>query len=69
MRININLASQKYEDARQFYLRWGTALAIALLITAGLAAFTQNIHKDTIKDRQRIDKLRRQIEGVLLAHF
>ncbi len=27
MRLDINLASQPYEDARQFWLRWGTALA------------------------------------------
>ncbi len=26
MRLDINLASQPYEDARQFWLRWGTAL-------------------------------------------
>ena len=36
MRLNINLASQKYEDARRFYLRWGTALVLAILITGGL---------------------------------
>ena len=27
MRLNINLASQKYEDVRQFYVRWVTAIA------------------------------------------
>lgn len=64
MRININLASQKYEDAGEFYLRWGSALALALIITIGLAGWTWKNHKDTVNDRQRIDKLRRQIAEV-----
>jgi len=64
MRININLASQKYEDAGEFYIRWGSALAVALIITIGLAGWAWRNHKDTVSDRQRIDKLRRQIEEV-----
>ncbi|PYP90721.1 MAG: hypothetical protein DMG65_10510 [Candidatus Angelobacter sp. Gp1-AA117] len=64
MRININLSSQKYEDAGEFYLRWGSALALALIITVGLGAWAWKHHGDTVSDRQRIDKLRRQIEEV-----
>ena len=26
MRLNINLATQKYEDVRQFYVRWSVAI-------------------------------------------
>lgn len=40
MRLNINLASVKYEDVRQFFIRWGlavAALAILALALAGLA--------------------------------
>jgi hypothetical protein len=40
MRLNINLASQKYEDVRQFYVRWSTAIILAallLLVLVGLA--------------------------------
>lgn len=33
MRIDINLASQPYEDARQFWTRWGTALGVLSLLT------------------------------------
>jgi len=33
MRLDINLASQPYEDARQFWLRWGTALAAVSILT------------------------------------
>ena len=40
MRLNINLASQPYEDARQFWLRWGTALAAASILTLALSAIT-----------------------------
>jgi type IV pilus assembly protein PilN len=40
MRLDINLASQPYEDARQFWLRWGTALAAAAVLTLALLAFT-----------------------------
>jgi hypothetical protein len=64
MRININLASQKYEDAGAFYVRWVSALAVALIIAIGLAGWAWKNHKDTVSDRQRIDKLRRQIEEV-----
>jgi type IV pilus assembly protein PilN len=40
MRLDINLASQPYEDARQFWLRWGTGLALAAVLTMALLAFT-----------------------------
>src|SRR6201988_3314154 len=33
MRIDINLASQPYEDARQFWMRWGTAVGALGLLT------------------------------------
>lgn len=33
MHIDINLASRPYEDARQFWLRWGTALGVLGLLT------------------------------------
>ena len=40
MRLNINLASQKYEDVRQFYVRWSMAIgfaAVLMLLLIGLA--------------------------------
>jgi type IV pilus assembly protein PilN len=40
MRLNINLASQPYEDARQFWLRWGTALAVSVIVTLALLTYT-----------------------------
>jgi type IV pilus assembly protein PilN len=40
MRLDINLASQPYEDARQFWLRWGTALVAASILTLALVTIT-----------------------------
>jgi type IV pilus assembly protein PilN len=40
MRLDINLASQPYEDARQFWMRWGTALAVAVILTLTLLTIT-----------------------------
>ncbi len=38
MRLRLNLASQPYENARAFYLRWGLLLLLVLLATAALLA-------------------------------
>src|SRR5215472_529311 len=38
MRLDINLASQPYEDARQFWMRWGTAVGALGLLTLILLA-------------------------------
>ncbi|HZZ15672.1 MAG TPA: PilN domain-containing protein [Candidatus Sulfotelmatobacter sp.] len=40
MRLYINLASQPYEDARQFWLRWGTGLVGTVILTVALLGFT-----------------------------
>jgi type IV pilus assembly protein PilN len=40
MRIDINLASQPYEDARRFWMRWGTALAVIGVLTLVLVTTT-----------------------------
>ena len=36
MRIAINLASRPYQDERQFYRNWGSALAFIILLTGFL---------------------------------
>ncbi|HME35767.1 MAG TPA: PilN domain-containing protein [Candidatus Sulfotelmatobacter sp.] len=33
MRLDINLASQPYEDAQQFWMRWGTGMGAVALLT------------------------------------
>ena len=40
MRLDINLASQPYEDARQFWVRWGTAVGAVGLVTLILLTLT-----------------------------
>jgi type IV pilus assembly protein PilN len=40
MRLDINLASQPYEDARQFWMRWGTAVGAVGVVTLILLAMT-----------------------------
>jgi Tfp pilus assembly protein PilN len=43
MRLNINLASRKYENVRRFFLRWGlalTSLAALAVLLATLAGFS-----------------------------
>jgi len=40
MRLDINLASQPYEDARQFWMRWGAAVGLVGLLTLVLLTLT-----------------------------
>jgi type IV pilus assembly protein PilN len=61
MRLNINLASQPYEDARQFWLRWGGALAAVALFTLLLLVGTVSGWFNARRDRTKIEDLRHQI--------
>lgn len=61
MRININLASQKYEDAGEFYARWGTALGLILIVTLGLLFLSWRYYQFTAGARKRIDQLHEKI--------
>jgi len=57
MRIDINLASQPYEDPRQFWTRWGTALGILGLLTLVLLVLDitgwVGAHKDRVVMAQK----------------
>lgn len=61
MRLDINLASQPYEDARRFWLRWGTALVAAAALTLFLIAATFTGWFNARRDRGQIADLRAQI--------
>jgi type IV pilus assembly protein PilN len=61
MRIDINLASQPYEDARQFWLRWGTAVAAVAVLTLALLAGTVTGWLNARRDRAKIGDLRTRI--------
>jgi type IV pilus assembly protein PilN len=75
MRLDINLASQPYEDARQFWLRWGTGLALTALVTLAVVGITISGWFDARRDHATIasyrgeiaqrDQVRRQAEDFL----
>jgi type IV pilus assembly protein PilN len=60
MRVDINLASQAYEDARRFWLRWGGALAGLGILTLLLLIMTVNGWIGARKDRQLIRQYEEQ---------
>lgn len=64
MRVNVNLATQKYEDARAFFTRWGSAAAAAALITIVLGTLAVLNYSDTEKDRKIFTDMRRQIDEI-----
>ena len=62
MRLDINLASQPYEDARQFWLRWGTAACRRqAILTLALVAITVTGWFAARHDHAKIADLRAQI--------
>jgi type IV pilus assembly protein PilN len=61
MRLDINLASQPYEDARQFWMRWGTGLAAVAILTLALLAITVSGWFAARRDHARIAELKASI--------
>jgi len=61
MRLNINLASQPYEDSRQFWTYWGTGLALLALTTVLLVFLAVNGFIEGSRDRQQLAKLKTQL--------
>ncbi len=61
MRFDINLASQPYEDARQFWMRWGSGLVAGALLTLVLVTMTAVGWINARRDHQTIAQIRRQI--------
>ena len=61
MRLDINLASQPYEDARQFWMRWGTAVGALGLLTLILLALDVNGWMNARRDREAIAQKRAMI--------
>jgi type IV pilus assembly protein PilN len=60
MRIDINLASQPYEDARRFWTNWGTALGLLgfatllLVFVAGTRLINANRERKEIADMESV---------------
>src|SRR5215470_63064 len=75
MHIDINLASRPYEDARQFWLRWGSALGVLGLLTLVLlvldiTGFVASHHDSVVMAQTRAliadrDRTRAQADRVL----
>jgi len=61
MQLNINLASQRYEDSRQFWTYWGTGIGLLALITALLVFLAMNGFVEGSRDRQQMAKLKTQL--------
>ena len=61
MRLNINLATQKYEDAGAFYVRWGAFVGAALLLTLILSWVAWSSHSRSVQARKRISELQQKI--------
>ena len=61
MRIDINLASQPYEDSRSFWTYWGTGLALLAMATALLVFLAVTGFINAGRDRQQISKLESQL--------
>src|SRR5581483_10086019 len=64
MKLNINLATQPYEDSRQFWTYWGTGLGLLALLTLLLVFMAVNGFIEGNRDRQQMDKLKTQLAEV-----
>ena len=58
MRLDINLASQPYEDAAQFWTRWGTAVGALGLLTLLLLSLDATNWIDARRDRSAMSQAR-----------
>jgi hypothetical protein len=61
MRLDINLATQPYEDGRRFWLRWGTILGVAGVVTLALLVTTVSSWASARKDQVQISKFKDDI--------
>ncbi len=61
MRLDINLATRPYEDAREFWTRWGLAVGLLGLLTALLLALAVRGWIHAGRDRHEIAQLQAQI--------
>ena len=63
MRIDINLASQPYEDSRRFWTQWGAGVLMLGLLTAALGFLAVTGFIRAGHDREQISKLKAQIQA------
>jgi len=61
MRLDINLATRPYEDAREFWSRWGVGVGALALVTLVLFGFALRGWINAGRDRHTIQHLQAQI--------
>ena len=61
MRLDINLATHPYEDAREFWARWGLGVGALGVLTLILVSFAVHGWVKAGRDRQTIRHLQQQI--------
>lgn len=61
MRLDINLATHPYEDAREFWARWGLGVTLLAVLTLGLLAWAVQGWTRAGRDRQEIALVEAQI--------
>ena len=61
MRLDLNLATRPYEDAREFWSRWGVGVGLLALLTLVLLGLTIRGWVDAGRDRRAIAQLQAQI--------
>lgn len=61
MRLDINLATRRYEDAREFWVRWGLGVGLLAIFTIALLGFAINGWINAGRDRRTISQLEQQI--------
>jgi type IV pilus assembly protein PilN len=61
MRLDINLATRPYEDAREFWARWGLGVGLLGLLTLVLMTLAVHGWVKAGQDRHEIQRLQRQI--------
>lgn len=61
MRLDINLATRLYEDAREFWTRWGLGVGVLGVLTLVLLGWATSGWTDAGRDRHNIALLQQQI--------
>lgn len=61
MRLDINLATRPYEDAREFWVRWGLGVALLGVLTLVLLGWAVQGWTKAGRDRHNIAQLQEQI--------
>jgi type IV pilus assembly protein PilN len=61
MRLNINLASRPYEDARSFYMKWLPLLIVLTVIAVTLCTYAYRHYDDSRQVDSQLAEKRRQV--------